>query len=310
MATGGIITSGKFAMDLKTLAFDWFGMDIPLAGTLTDKIFKQVDSKDKFEDFYSAYGLGLMQSRDETQAPIYDSMGPQGRATLVPREYALGYMITEQAIRFGKSAELAKFRSMELKKSAMLTKDLHGVNVLNRAFDTTNYATGWDSKALCTTDHPTEEGGNVSNELSISSDFNEAALEQMVIDIATGYRDARGHLTNSSPVQLIVPTATKFDAIRTMKNTMRPGTSDRDINALVQSDIFNSEILSSPKLTDTNAFFALTDVPMGLVMVQNRPLEMKHIEDKETEVHKFIAIESYVPSWVNPLGVFGCPGSS
>ncbi|GAH30273.1 unnamed protein product, partial [marine sediment metagenome] len=38
-------------------------------------------------------------------------------------------------------------------------KEIDHFNILNRAFDTTNYADGHDSKALITTDHPNAGGG-------------------------------------------------------------------------------------------------------------------------------------------------------
>jgi hypothetical protein len=85
----------------------------------------------------------------------------------------------------------------------------------------------------------------------------------MLIDISN-MDDDRGIPIAATGVKLVIPTALAFVAERLMKSTLRTGTGDNDINALSSGGYLPQGYTVNQRLTDTDAFFILTDVPDGL----------------------------------------------
>ena len=106
-------------------------------------------------------------------------------------------------------------------------------------------------------------GGTNSNEPSTGSDLNETSLEAAVIQIA-GWTDERGLLIAAKPRKLIVPPALQFVATRLLETEGRVGTADNDLNALRNNGSIPEGYTVNHYLTDTNAWFLMTDVPNGL----------------------------------------------
>jgi hypothetical protein len=62
-------------------------------------------------------------------------------------------------------------------------------------------------------------------------------------------------------------------------------------------------------LTDTDAFFALTNCPDGLKMFQRRDVQIENDTDFDSENMKFKATERYSVGWSDPRGIYGSPGA-
>ncbi len=62
---------------------------------------------------------------------------------------------------------------------------------------------------------------------------------------------------------MIIPSALQFTADRLMKSEGRTGTADNDINAIKNMGMI-PEGYRVNNLTDTDAFFIITDVPNGM----------------------------------------------
>ena len=109
-----------------------------------------------------------------------------------------------------------------------------------------------------------------ANRPTTAADLNETSLEDAVINIAA-FTDERGLLIAARPRRLIVPPALQFVATRLLETEGRVGTSDNDINALRNNGSIPEGYSVNHFLTDTNAFFLITDVPNG----------MKHFETEQ-----------------------------
>jgi phage major head subunit gpT-like protein len=186
------------------------------------------------------------------------------------------------------------------------TKEIIAANVYNRAFTST--FTGGDGKELLATDHPNFSGGTWQNELTTSADMSEAALEQACIDIASFTND-RGLKIAYRPTTLIIPKELEFDTARILKNTDRPATADRDINALKALGKFSKGMIVNHYLTDTDAWFIRTDCPDGLKYFERRADEFGMDNDFDTENAKFKATSRYSFGWTDPRGLYGSPGA-
>ena len=185
------------------------------------------------------------------------------------------------------------------------TKQVKAANVLNNAFNS-SFA-GGDGKELCATDHPTI-AGTFKNELSTSADLNETSLEQSLIDI-NAFTDERGLKIAARGVKMIIPSELQFTAERLMKSQGRVGTADNDINAVVSMGMVPQGYRVNNYLTDTDAFFIITDVPNGLKMFVRSPIKTAMEGDFETGNVRYKARERYSFGFSDPRGIFGSPGA-
>ena len=184
------------------------------------------------------------------------------------------------------------------------TKEIKGANILNNMFDS---GTGGDGQYLGVTTHPTASG-NQSNILATAADLSETSLEQILIDISN-MDDDRGIPVAATGTKLVIPTALAFVAERLMKSTQRTGTGDNDINAISSGGYLPQGVAVNQRLTDTDAWFVLTDVPDGLKMFQRRSLTRGMEGDFETGNVRYKVSERYSFGWTDWRGVFGTPGA-
>ena len=86
-----------------------------------------------------------------------------------------------------------------------------------------------------------------------------------MIDIAA-MTDERGLRVAARGVKMIIPSELQFTAERLMKSQGRTGTADNDINAIVSMGMVPQGYRVNNYLTDSDAFYIITDVPNGMKM--------------------------------------------
>jgi hypothetical protein len=94
-----------------------------------------------------------------------------------------------------------------------------------------------------------------------------------------------------------------------MKSNLRTATSDNDINAIGSMGMLPEGYVVNNFLTDTDAFFIMTDAPNGMKMFQRAPITTKMEGDFETGNVKYKARERYSFGFSDFRGIFGSPGA-
>jgi len=204
-----------------------------------------------------------------------------------------------------KSAEQAELEKIE---NLLDGKYLLPIYISNSFHRRVGLGSSVNNFRLLSTAHLLSKGGTFSNTLATAADLSEASLEQSIIDIGNFVDDA-GLRMQVKGQKLIIPLQLQFEAQRILKNVDRPGTAERDINALVSMGMLPGGIVVNNYLTDTDAFFIKTDCAEGLKHYQRRDLEVKEDNDFDTENVKFKASERYSFGWTDPRGVYGSPGA-
>ena len=179
--------------------------------------------------------------------------------------------------------------------------------MLNKATPSPDLNVAVDGKPLCADDHPTI-AGTFKNELSTSADLNETSLEQSLIDIAA-LTDERGLRVAARGVKMIIPSELQFTAERLMKSQGRTGTADNDINAIVSMGMVPQGYRVNNYLTDSDAFYIITDVPNGMKMFTRAPLTTAMEGDFDTGNVRYKARERYSFGVSDPRGIFGVEGA-
>jgi len=300
-----VINSSSFAKALWPGVNAWYGKAYSEYPVEYTKLFETFKSTRAFEEDVGVSSFGLAVVKPEGSPISYDSE----RQAFITRYshvvYALGFMITREAMDDDQYDIVGQRKAQGLAFSMRQTKEIVAANVYNRAFNSAY--TGGDGKELLSDVHPLFAGGTFANELATAADLSEAALEQAHIDIA-GFTNDRGLLISVRPKTLIIPRQLMFEAKRILSPDGRPGTDTNDVNAMKAMGLV-PEVVVNHYLVDTDAWFLRTDVPHGMKHFERRADSFDMDNDFDTENAKFKASARYSFGWTDPRGLFGSPGA-
>jgi len=283
-----------------------FGLEYKKYGEEHKEIFEQESSERSFEEETKLSGFGSAPVKAEGSSLAYDNAQEAWTARYVHETIAMGFSLTEEAIEDNLYDSLSSRYTKALARAMAYTKQVKAASVLNNAFAAgTTYG---DGKTLCATDHPLVSGGTNSNRPSVAADLNETSLEAAIIQIA-GWTDERGLLIAAKPKKLVIPPSLQFVAERLLKTDLRVATADNDINAMKNMGSIPGGYTVNHYLTDTNAWFLLTDVPNGLKHFVRTAMQTGMDADFDTGNSRYKARERYSFGVSDPLGIFGSPGA-
>ena len=284
-----------------------FGLEYARYENQHTEIFATETSDRAFEEEVMLSGFGSAPVKNEGAAVEFDDAVESFTARYTHETIALAFAITEEAIEDNLYDRLAARYTRALARSMANTKQVKAASVLNNAFSAGSFA-GGDGVALCATDHPLVSGGTFSNELATPADLSETSLEQSLIDIGS-FVDERGLKIALQGRKLIIPKELQFTAERILKSPLRVGTADNDINALKNMGMIPEGYRINNFLTDSDAFFIMTDAPNGLKHFVRAPLRTAIEGDFDTGNTRFKARERYSFGFSDPRGIFGSPGA-
>lgn len=284
--------NGLFGMEYKRYPEEW------------RDLYEQDTSQRSFEEELKVTGFGAAPNKAEGGSVFFDTAQESYVAKWVHETVAMGFIITEESIEDNLYDSLSRRYTKSMARSMSHTKNVKGAAVINGGFSNT----GPDAVALFATNHPTVGGYTNANRPSTGADLNETSLEAAVITIGK-WVDDRGLLIAAKPMKLLLPQDLQFVAKRIMGNPNRPGTADRDINALYSMNAIPQGYAVNHFFTDTNAWFLKTDVPNGLKMFQRVGLKSSSEEGFDQGVMKYKVRERYSFGYADPLSMYGSPGA-
>ena len=282
-----------------------FGLEYKRYENQHAEIFDTENSDRAFEEEVMLSGFAQAQVKPEGSGVVFDNAQETFTSRYSHETIALAFAITEEAIEDNLYDRLASRYTKALARSMANTKQVKAANVLNNAFSTS--FPGGDGKPLLADDHPTI-AGTFRNELSTSADLNETSLEQSLIDI-NAFTDERGLKVAARGVKMIIPSELQFTAERLMKSQGRTATADNDINAIASMGMIPQGYRVNNYLTDTDAFFIITDVPNGLKQFVRSPIKTAMECDFDTGNVRYKARERYSFGFSDYRGIFGSPGA-
>ena len=252
-------------------------------------------------------GFGGAEVKAEGAAVLYDQASESYVSRYIFETVALAFALTEEAMEDNLYGDLGSKMSKALARSMQYTKNVKAANVINNGYDT-NYA-GGDGKPLFSASHPTKSGVNGSNLLATAADLAETSLEDMLILIGQAVDD-RGIPMALKVKSLNIPIQLQFVARRLLGGDERPGTSDRDINAVKQMGILSAQgVKMNHYFTDPDQFFLCTDCADGLKYIERVAMKTGMEGDFESGNLRYKARERYVVGWSDWRGAYGTPGA-
>ena len=283
-----------------------FGLEYKQYENQSAEIYTTESSDRAFEEEVMLSGFAQAQVKPEGSGVTYDNAQETFTARYTNETIALAFAITEEAIEDNLYDRLASRYTKALARSMAQTKQVKAVNPLNNGMPGGTFTSG-DGVTLFNTAHPTL-AGSFQNTLTTAADLNETSLEQSMIDIAA-LTDERGLKIAAKAVKMIIPSALQFTAERLMASAGRVGTADNDINAIKSMGMIPQGYSVNNYLTDTDAFFIITDVPNGMKHFERTPMTTKMEGDFDTGNVRYKARERYVFGVSDYRGVFASPGA-
>jgi len=281
-----------------------------------EEIYASENSERSFEEELKLSGFGAAPVKDEGASINYDTAQESFVARYTHETIAMGYAITEEAMEDNLYVSLSARYTKALARAMSYTKQVKAVYPLNNGFsnsyqsgDGVNLFTASSDGVTGGDGHPLVSGGKNSNRPATAADLNETSLEDAVIQIGK-WTDERGLKIAARPKKLIVPADLQFTATRLLQSEYRVSTADNDINAVKSNGVIPEGYSVNNYLTDTNAFFIITDVPDGMKHFVRAPMTTNMDGDFDTGNVRYKARERYSFGVSDPLGVWGSPGSS
>ena len=281
-----------------------------------DKMIYETETSDRsFEEEVKLSGFGAAPVKPEGSAINYDSAQEAFTARYTHETVAQGFAITEEAMEDNLYASLSQRYTKALARAMAYTKQVKAAFPLNNGF-TNAYQSG-DGVNLFTAvgdgvagggGHPQVNGGFNSNRPATGADLNETSLEDAIIAIAA-YTDERGLLIAARPRRLIVPPNLMFVSTRILDSELRVSTANNDINAIKNMGLLPQGSAVNHFLSDTDAWFLLTDCPDGLKHFERSPISTSMEGDFDTGNVRYKARERYSFGFSNPRCVFGSQGA-
>ncbi|MHB8603491.1 MAG: phage major capsid protein [Nitrosotalea sp.] len=298
------INTGSFGKALWPGVNAWYGKTYDEFPTEYDKIFEKKTSKKAYEEDVSISSFGLAIQKGEG-SPISMDTEQQGfldRYTHVT--YGLGFTITKEIYEDDQYDIVGERKAKGLAMSMRQTKETIAANVLNRAFNS-SYTFG-DGVSLVNTAHPNVAGGTFSNQIATAADISEAALEQAVIDLGK-YTNDRGLKIAVKPVKIVVPVDIDFETNKILETQYEVGTNNNTVN-LVRSR-FPGGVHVNHYLTDTDAWFIITNVTNGMKYFERRADAFTMDDDFDTDNAKYKATARYSFGCSDKRAIYASPGA-
>jgi hypothetical protein len=284
-----------------------FGLEYKQYENQHEAIYTKETSDRAFEEEVMLSGFASAQVKAEGSGVTFDNAQETFTARYTHETIALAFSITEEAIEDNLYDRLASRYTKALARSMAQTKQVKAVNPLIQGLPTTNGYDSGDGVSLFNTSHPTI-AGTVANTLGTQADLNETSLEQSLIDIAA-MTDERGLKIAAKGMKMIIPSELQFTAERLMKSANRVGTADNDINAIRNMGMIPQGYVVNNFLTDTDAFYIITDVPNGMKYFERAPISTKMEGDFDTGNMRYKARERYSFGVSDFRGIFGVEGA-
>jgi len=273
-----VMTTGSHPKDLWPGVKAHFGAAYEEHPVEWSQIFDQEGSDKSFEERVQYKGFGLAPVKSQGAAIDFDQ-ALQGYVSRISNiTYALGGVVTREAIEDGQYASVAERVARHIAFSIRQTCENVGANILNRAY-TAGY-TGGDAAILATASHP-EANGNQTNIIT-AADISETAIEDMLIVIMKA-TDSKGLKVSLTGQKLIVPTNSAFEATRILNSVLQSNSANNDVNALRDMGMLPGGIHVNHYLTDTDAWFIKTNSPEGLIAQNRRAVEFDKDNEFQTE---------------------------
>ena len=286
---------------LEDVLFD----EMPIEAGVFQRILKVRDMGNKpFVKTTTVASFGQVPIKAEGAAVTYEDLAQGFDVTYQADTYELAFRASKEALD-DEQEEVVSDAARALGSSMNYTYDVDHANIFNNGFTSTTGSP--DGVALFSTAHPLVGGGTDGNRPTTDGDLSVAQLRVALNDIANTVDDA-GKIVHWRPKVLLVSYNQKWLAMELLGSELRADTADNALNAFKDDGLV---VVATPYLTDTNAFYLLSEPSKHNVRTywRERP-NVLHDWDFETSSMKVKIRSRWKRGWSDWRGVYGTSGAS
>ncbi len=233
-----------------------FYEDLPME---YEVIFDSQDSDKAYEIDVSMSGTGLASLKPEGTAIEYDAEKQDFTTTYTHSVFALGTIITMEALMNNKYQDVVATAGKCLGRSLVHTDEQLAADVINNGYST-SFNLG-DGQPLFATGHVLGKGGTFSNRFASFTALSQAAVEDAMTALED-YRDGANLLIDAKAVSLHIPRQLRWIADRILKSRYEPNTGNvATVNPI--ADIFPNGSHVNHRFTSASDWFIKTNVDDG-----------------------------------------------
>ena len=282
---------------------DLFKSELELHPSKRDALFNMKKAQNGIYQYSEIHEMPLHSQVGEGTEYSYKSPNQGVDKTMAVVKYGLGASISDEMIRdnkFDMVAEIVK----KMARSAKESQEIQAMSIFNGAFSTVTTA---DGQALCSTAHTLPSGLTFSNKLATDADLSQSSLGEVLSSFETAFILDNGAISRVVPKAILVHPSNKRYAKELTGSDLKPDTNNNNLNAFVEDQLV---VLSSPHLTDTDAWFVLADKSeTGLVIVEDYGIQTKGWEDMDRDSVKYKSRYREVIGATHAYGIIGTTGA-
>jgi len=267
-----------------------------------DKILDVQNSKKAYETDVPLAGTGFATVKPEGQGIEYDNMQEGASKRYQNVTYALGGIITQEAIDDNLYIPMIAKMGKMLSNSIHHTKEQVAANVFNNGYNS-NFV-GWDGQPLFSNAHTQIKGGTYSNVLAVAADLSEASLEDAMIAISQ-LRDDAGLILNVRAKSLHIHAHNQFNAQRILGSTLQNDTDNNALNAIKSMGMLPGGFHVNHRFEDVENWFLRTDVEDGGKMFLRDDMSTGQDNDFGTGNYRHKAQCRFSVGFTDPRQYFG-----
>ena len=231
-----------------------------------EALFKKVNHDRDIWQYTEVHDMPLFGSVAEGADYSFTSPKQGFDKTFTMIKYGLGFSISEEAVEDGKFNFISDAVT-KLAKSARETQEQAAMDVFNNGFTS---ETTPDGQPLFDTGHLTPTGSiTIANKPSTDVDLSFTSLSDALSSFKKAFRGDSGIYQMIMPKILLVPTELELAAKQIVGSAQQAGSQNNDINPF-HNDLM---VVSSPHLTDSDAWFLVSDKSdHGLRIIERKAL--------------------------------------
>lgn len=321
--SGGKMLTTDMGIDaLRTMKRQWVNQDRREHPPIWKQYMRKIDSDEFMEEFTEMGGFGDIPLKDEGDDLNFAKPDTGNITRIQPDVRQLAFAATKQDRRFNKIGKIER-ASKALARAARRTMEKLAAVPFNLGWSSTRL--GSDGVALFSTAHVRADGSTAANtpttQVDLTSETLEAALAQFAL-----MTDNDGTYIDVKPAVLLVHTSNEANALRItgaqnywlgglsgstppQQNTWIPNAANTGVpNSYIRR--YNLEVVASPYLTDTDAWFLLAPKSEhGVLIVENQAFEDRSFVDMYNQDYCYSVEFAWATGHVTDVGVWGSQGA-
>lgn len=273
------------------------------AASIREMLFKVVSHDRDIWQATELHDLPLFSAMSEGEDYSYVGNKQGYDKTLSMIKYGLGASISEEAIDDGKFSLVADLMR-RMGRSARESQEISAMNVFNNGFSSEVCA---DGVAVFSSSHLLPSGGTFRNRPASYADLSVSSLETALTDFETIFVGDSGIYYRIMPKVLLVHPSNKRLAKELIGSDLKAETANNNMNSFKEEGLV---VMSSPRLTDSDAWFLLgAPSDTGLRIVSRSPIQTKSNENFDNDTVKYKSRYREKIGVTHGYGIYGNSGA-